>query len=83
MYTKELSTQVGQTVTLKGWVANKRESKTVVFINLRDGLGMCQCILSYDDVGEEQFATAKSLGQESSIAVTGKVVEDTQANRRV
>lgn len=78
MYTKELSTQVGQTVTLKGWVANKRESKTVVFINLRDGLGMCQCILSLDDVGEEQFATAKSLGQESSIAVTGKVVEDTR-----
>ncbi len=78
MHTKNLKNYVNQEVTLKGWVANKRESKTVVFINLRDGQGMCQCILGADDLGEESFELAKSLGLESSIAVTGKVVEDTR-----
>ncbi|MGB0851265.1 MAG: asparagine--tRNA ligase [Bacteroidia bacterium] len=78
MYTKELGQHIGQTITLKGWVANKRESKTVVFINLRDGHGICQCILGIDDIGQENFDLAKSLGQESSIAVTGTVVEDTR-----
>lgn len=76
MHTKQLEKYVGQEVTLKGWVANKRESKTVVFINLRDGRGLCQCIIGAEEIGEELFATAKSLGQESSIAVTGMVVTD-------
>jgi asparaginyl-tRNA synthetase len=78
MNTKQLKDHVGQIVTLKGWVANRRESKTVVFINLRDGQGMCQCILGLEDLGEDLFQTAKTLGQESSIALTGKVVEDTR-----
>jgi len=78
MDTKQLKDHVGQIVTLKGWVANRRESKTVVFINLRDGQGMCQCILGLEDIGEDLFQTAKTLGQESSIALTGMVVEDTR-----
>ena len=83
MHTKELDQYVGQEVTLHGWVANKRESKTVVFINLRDGRGLCQCILGLDDISEEMFDTAKSLGQESSVAITGKVVVERTSNRRV
>ncbi len=78
MDTKQLKDHVGQIVTLKGWVANRRESKTVVFINLRDGQGICQCILGLEDLGDELFQTAKTLGQESSVAITGKVVEDTR-----
>ena len=78
MDTKQLKDHVGQIVTLKGWVANRRESKTVVFINLRDGQGICQCILGLEDLGDDLFQTAKTLGQESSIAITGKVVEDTR-----
>jgi asparaginyl-tRNA synthetase len=39
---------------------------------------MCQCILGLEDLGEDLFQTAKTLGQESSIALTGKVVEDTR-----
>ncbi len=78
MDTKQLKDHVGQIVSLKGWVANRRESKTVVFINLRDGQGICQCILGLDDLGDELFQTAKTLGQESSVAITGKVVEDTR-----
>ena len=78
MNTKQLKDHVGQIITLKGWVANRRESKTVVFINLRDGQGICQCILGMEDLGDELFQTAKTLGQESSVAITGKVVEDTR-----
>lgn len=78
MDTKQLKDHVGQIVSLKGWVANRRESKTVVFINLRDGQGICQCILGLEDLGDELFQTAKTLGQESSVAITGKVVEDTR-----
>ena len=78
MNTKQLKDHVGQVITLKGWVANRRESKTVVFINLRDGQGICQCILGMEDLGDELFQTAKTLGQESSVAITGKVVEDTR-----
>jgi asparaginyl-tRNA synthetase len=78
MNTKQLKGHIGQIVTLKGWVANRRESKTVVFVNLRDGQGMCQCVLGLEGLGEGLFQTAKTLGQESSISVTGKVVEDTR-----
>ena len=78
MNTKQLKDHVGQVITLKGWVANRRESKTVVFINLRDGQWICQCILGMEDLGDELFQTAKTLGQESSVSITGKVVEDTR-----
>ena len=76
MYTKSLEKHVGQEVTLKGWVANKRESKTVTFVILRDGYGFCQCIIGADDVGEEQFEASRALGLESSVEITGKVVAD-------
>lgn len=76
MYTKYLDKHISQEVTLRGWVANKRESKTVTFIILRDGFGFCQCILSEDTIGREQFELSQSLGLESSIEVTGQVVLD-------
>ena len=65
-----------QEVEVKGWVANKRESKTNIFLVLRDGSGFTQCVVSLDAVGEEAFETAKLLTQESSVAVKGKVVKD-------
>ncbi|MFY0644757.1 MAG: asparagine--tRNA ligase [Bacteroidia bacterium] len=76
MYTKSLPEHEGQEVTLKGWVANKRESKTVTFIILRDGFGFSQCIIGADNVNEDEFEQSKGLGLESSIEITGKVVKD-------
>jgi len=76
MYIKDLSTKAGETVVLKGWVQNKRESKGLVFLYLRDGSGICQCIVNINDVQEESFNIASSAGLETSLSVEGKVVED-------
>lgn len=76
MYIKDLSLHEGAQVTLQGWAANKRESKGLVFLYLRDGTGMCQCVVSAETMSEEQFNAARKLTLESSFAVTGKVVKD-------
>ena len=75
-YINQLSNHENETVTLKGWVYNSRSSKALHFIELRDGTGLCQCIIALDDVGEELFEAAGTLKQESSVEITGKVVKD-------
>ena len=77
-YIQDLSTCIGEEVTLQGWVYNKRESKALIFLILRDGSGIVQCIIAQDDIGEESFAEVSTLGLESSVRITGKVVEDTR-----
>lgn len=76
MLIKDLSKFVEKEVTLKGWVANRRDGKGLVFIILRDGTGQCQCIGDIHLIGEDKFNSAVSLGLESSLIVTGKVVAD-------
>ena len=76
MQIKDLSKFVEKEVTLKGWVANRRDGKGLVFIILRDGSGQCQCIGDENLIGHIQFEAASSLGLESSVIITGKVVAD-------
>ncbi len=76
MYINDLSAHEGTEVTLKGWVANKREGKGLVFVILRDGTGLCQCVVSAETVSEEVFENARSLTLESSLTITGKVLKD-------
>ncbi|MFM9945038.1 MAG: asparagine--tRNA ligase [Bacteroidia bacterium] len=76
MLIKELSKHVDKIVKLKGWVANRRDGKGLVFIILRDGTGQCQCIGDVQLIGEDKFNEAASLGLESSLILTGKVVMD-------
>lgn len=76
MYIKDLSKYEGQEVSLQGWVANKRESKGLVFIILRDGTGLCQCVVDANQINEEIFAEARKATLESSLTITGKVVKD-------
>jgi len=71
--TQELSAHVGQKVTLRGWLYNKRSSGKLHFIELRDGFGIVQCVMAKAEVGEEAFAAADKITQESSIEVTGAV----------
>ncbi|MHC4256098.1 MAG: asparagine--tRNA ligase, partial [Planctomycetota bacterium] len=65
-----------QEVSLSGWLYNSRASGKVQFLILRDGTGMCQCILEKGKVPDEMFDRIKHLGQESSITLTGEVRAD-------
>jgi len=73
---KDLQQYEGQEITLMGWASNKRESKGLVFIVLRDGTGWCQCVVSLDTVGETLFEEARKVSLESSLTLTGKIVKD-------
>jgi asparaginyl-tRNA synthetase len=75
-YVKELSKFEGLDVELKGWNAQKRDSKTIVFMVFRDGTGFCQAVIDINVVGENSFEVAKRLPQESSLMIKGKVVRD-------
>ncbi len=75
-YIQDFSKYDGQEVTVKGWVANSRSSKTNIFVVFRDGTGFAQCVVNLDQVGEAQFETAKRLTQESSVIFTGLINKD-------
>lgn len=77
-YIEELKGHIGSEVTLKGWLYNSRSSGKLVFLQLRDGTGIVQCVV-FKGNDEEVFETAKGLGQESSIIVTGTVKEDARS----
>lgn len=66
----------GKTVTIGAWLENKRSSGKIAFLQLRDGTGFMQAVVAKNDVTEEVFQTAKDLTQESSMYITGKIVED-------
>ena len=70
---------VGQTVKIGAWVANKRSSGKIAFLQLRDGKTYFQGIVVKADVSEETFELAKGLTQESSVFVTGVVQEDSRS----
>ncbi len=74
-----LGKHIGEEVTVKGWLYNKRSSGKIKFIVLRDGSGYLQCIYFKGNVTPEIFELADKLGQESSIAVTGKVKVEARA----
>ena len=70
---KEVGKFVGQEVTVKGWLYNKRSSGKIKFLILRDGTGYLQCIFFKGAVSEEIFEIADKIGQESALEITGKV----------
>jgi asparaginyl-tRNA synthetase len=72
----ELGNHLGQTVTLSGWLYNSRSSGKLLFLLIRDGTGICQCVLEKTDVHAEDFETAHRLGQESAVQVDGVVRQD-------
>jgi asparaginyl-tRNA synthetase len=68
-----------QLVTLRGWLYNRRSSGKVMFLMLRDGTGVIQCVATRSSLGEELFRKLDSLNQESSLTVTGTVTKDGRA----
>ena len=69
----------GQSVTLHAWLYNLRESGKLLFPIFRDGTGTIQGIVPKAAVPPEVFDTIKTLTQESSVIVTGKVRADKRA----
>src|SRR5499427_1153546 len=79
VYIENIAQHEGQTVTLKGWLVNRRSSGKIHFLQVRDGSGFIQAVVSKAAVGDEVFAHADHLSQESAIVVTGKVRADSRA----
>ena len=77
-YIDQLAGKIGESVTLKGWLYNSRSSGKLVFLQLRDGPGTVQCVV-FKGNDEALFDSAKGVGQESSIIVTGTVKEDARS----
>ena len=73
---KDASKYLNQEVVIGAWLANKRSSGKIAFLQLRDGSGFMQGVVVREEVGEELFARAKSLTQETSMYVTGIVKSD-------
>ena len=66
----------GKEVTLAGWVYKNRPSGKLVFLVLRDGTGLCQCVIEKNDASADYFDNAKRLSQEASVVVRGTVNAD-------
>ena len=75
-YIAQLNRNVGEEVTIKGWLFNKRSSGKVAFLVVRDGTGLCQCVMVKSLLPPEVFARFDQLTQESSVIVTGLVKAD-------
>jgi asparaginyl-tRNA synthetase len=69
----------GQSVTIRGWLYNLRESGKLLFPQFRDGSGIIQGVVPKNAVSPEVFDAIKTLTQESSVTVEGKVRADKRA----
>jgi asparaginyl-tRNA synthetase len=72
----DLANFEGQKVKLAGWLYQARSSGKIQFLIIRDGTGLCQCVVEKGSVPDELFEKLKHLGQESSLTVIGTVRAD-------
>lgn len=75
----EIGSHEGQSVTIRGWLYNLRESGKLLFPIFRDGTGFIQGVIAKAAVPQEMFDSVKGLTQESSVIVTGTVRADKRA----
>ena len=76
VYISQLKENIEKEVTLEGWLYNSRASGKIQFLIIRDGTGLCQCIVEKGKVSDELFEQLKHLGQESSLKITGTVRQE-------
>ena len=79
VYIEDIAQHEGQPVTIRGWLANRRSSGKIHFLQVRDGSGFIQAVMSKAAVGDEAFETASHLSQESAIIVHGTARADARA----
>jgi asparaginyl-tRNA synthetase len=78
-YINKIGASEGQTVTIKGWLHNRRSSGKIHFLVVRDGTGFLQVVMGKRDVDEATFQKADHLSQESAIIITGTVKAEPRA----
>jgi asparaginyl-tRNA synthetase len=78
-----LSSRIGESVTLRGWVQAKRSSGKIHFVQIRDGSGVIQGVASRNDVSDAAWAELERATQESTITATGVVREDKRSHSGV
>jgi len=76
----EMPNHLGETVRIGSWLANKRSSGKIAFLQLRDGSGFVQGVVVKEEVGEDIFAKARAISQETSMYVIGEVVVDERSS---
>jgi len=76
VYVNDIAAHEGQEVLLRGWLYGRRSSGKLHFLQVRDGTGTIQCIVSKKDVPEAVFAAAEHAPQEGAVEVRGKVARD-------
>ena len=79
LYISDIAAHDGEEVTLRGWLYGKRSSGKLHFLQVRDGTGVIQCVLSKKDVPEAVFEAGSTVHQEASLEVRGKVARDARS----
>ncbi|NLG28081.1 MAG: asparagine--tRNA ligase, partial [Chloroflexi bacterium] len=79
VYISDVAKHVGQEVTIKGWLYNKRDKGRLQFLMVRDGTGIIQAVAFQKDISAAAFETAVAATQESSLIVRGTVRADDRA----
>lgn len=74
---------IGETVTLAGWVQKSRDKGFMIWIDLRDRYGITQLIFDEERTPDEVMKLAKTLGREFVIQVTGKIIERESKNANI
>jgi asparaginyl-tRNA synthetase len=75
----EIGSHAGESVSVRGWLAARRSSGKIHFLQVRDGSGTIQCVMGRNDVPADVFARADHLPLESALEVTGTVRADPRA----
>jgi asparaginyl-tRNA synthetase len=70
-YISDIANHLGAEIAIKGWLYNKRSSGKLGFLEIRDGSGLIQGVVSKKDVSEETWANTEKVTQESSVTLTG------------
>jgi asparaginyl-tRNA synthetase len=78
-YIRDIAQHEGKQVTINGWLHNRRSSGKIHFLQIRDGSGVIQAVMSKAAVGDETFKAADHLAQETAVSVTGAVRADARS----
>ena len=76
VYIRDIAAHDGRDVLLRGWLQGKRSSGKLHFLQVRDGSGTIQAVVSKKDVPETVFAAGEKAPQEASVELRGKVAKD-------